>query len=424
MVYMDSQGSKPPSLIERCSTGRLPPPLPSDVSWSLENVKKFTGKGDLPVVSELYRHFFEMVAPELKDFSAAGLSWAGDEARRLAQSLPHFTSLVWLDTRDNEITGDGAAELAEAVLAHPRIKTFNKYLPVQDMKADELTELTLKRFIGVDGLAALAGLLPSTQSLTSLDTSVYDLNHDYAKMTAACAAQLAAAVLAHPNITSFNRIPIQRGSPRITHSNGDRKEPPYLGDQPTMIVDSYLSLPRVDGQVDRVEQIWPPGALTSFYGELHAVKFEGVMVLAGLLPNSKNLLDLKLVGGWSMMSGADSILAFDEVIFEVFVALSAALKQCASLTQLNISRSSLGPRGTTTLASAISIMPSLKQLLLNGNGIGEGDDAGVNALAEALRISPSPLALCSLQGDHSLGHRARQMLTEAVSQRSGLQLLL
>eukprot|EP00900_Chrysochromulina_parva_P016178 jgi/Chrpa1/24561/Chrysochromulina_OHIO_Genome00026465-RA len=83
-------------------------------------------------------------------------------AAPLAEYLGTATSvLARVDMRGNNIAGDGAAQLSEAVLSNLKIEMFNE-IPIKEMRADSITELDLKdKEIGDEGGMVVAGLLPA-----------------------------------------------------------------------------------------------------------------------------------------------------------------------------------------------------------------------------------------------------------------------
>ena len=75
-----------------CAARRSPPVLPKDVKHALETTKTFTGKGDLPVVINLYSTYYHHVASTTVDLEFANLKWGPEEAEVLAKALPDFVA--------------------------------------------------------------------------------------------------------------------------------------------------------------------------------------------------------------------------------------------------------------------------------------------------------------------------------------------
>ena len=68
----------------------------------------------------------------------------------------------------NDITGEGAEQLAKVVLEHTTLTDFCS-LPLASLRSNSVTELNLSgKGIGVPGAIVLAALLPSATALASL----------------------------------------------------------------------------------------------------------------------------------------------------------------------------------------------------------------------------------------------------------------
>ena len=102
-------------LNEVCTANRQPPMDPDWVAHELRTTKKFTGKGDVPVVEALYREYFEGVASTATILNFSQLKWGDAEAATLASVLPHYVSLRTLEMSQNRIGSDGAQRLSEVL---------------------------------------------------------------------------------------------------------------------------------------------------------------------------------------------------------------------------------------------------------------------------------------------------------------------
>ena len=98
-----------------CSASRQPPRDPDWVANELRTTKKFTGKGDVPVVEKLYRDYFEGVASTATILNFSNLKWGDVEVAMLALVLPRYVSLASLDLSGNRVGTDGAQRLSEAL---------------------------------------------------------------------------------------------------------------------------------------------------------------------------------------------------------------------------------------------------------------------------------------------------------------------
>ena len=89
-------------------------------------------------------------------------------AKALAPAIRDSRSLTAVDTRQNGIDGEGAEQLAAAVLGSFSMVTFGE-VPIKELRADTLTTLDLSRKdLGPTEAIVLAGLLPVSRSLSKV----------------------------------------------------------------------------------------------------------------------------------------------------------------------------------------------------------------------------------------------------------------
>jgi hypothetical protein len=89
-------------------------------------------------------------------------------AKHVAKMLDVNRGLTRVDVRNNNIAGDGAEQLAAAVLGNLKIEMFNE-IPIKEMRANSLTELDLTgKDVGVEGVMVVAGLIPVLGALTEV----------------------------------------------------------------------------------------------------------------------------------------------------------------------------------------------------------------------------------------------------------------
>ena len=81
--------------------------MPDDVLNLLKHQKKFTGKGDLHQVDQLYRSFFEGATHFARRLDFSGLEWGDREAQQLVKVLPSFVKLTGLDLSKNHLQTAG-----------------------------------------------------------------------------------------------------------------------------------------------------------------------------------------------------------------------------------------------------------------------------------------------------------------------------
>ena len=107
---------------------------------------------------------------DLSNSSVLSPKFGPKGATALASAIAVMPSLTSLSAASNGIVGDGAQQLASAVLAKPNIDIFSG-IPLKELRADSLTTLDLSgRGLGVPEAIVLADLLRSVcASLTKLD---------------------------------------------------------------------------------------------------------------------------------------------------------------------------------------------------------------------------------------------------------------
>ena len=111
--------------IERYAARRLPPLSPEEVTRRLETELKFTGRGDIPVVAELYRTFFEHAAMHAKRLDFGRLGWGSEQLEQLVELFPRFLACEELNLAGNNLASvqgpmngrhmSGVIKLAEAL---------------------------------------------------------------------------------------------------------------------------------------------------------------------------------------------------------------------------------------------------------------------------------------------------------------------
>jgi hypothetical protein len=96
--------------------------------------------------------------------------------KELAAALGANGALTRVDIRHNNIAGDGAAQLAAAVLGNLKIEMFNE-IPIKAMRANSLMELDLNgEGVGIAGVMVVAGLIPVMGALTRVDVRFNNLS--------------------------------------------------------------------------------------------------------------------------------------------------------------------------------------------------------------------------------------------------------
>ena len=113
------------------------------------------------------------------DLSSSNLTNYGEDKmgiKELAAALGANGALTRVDVRHNNIAGDGAAQLAAAVLGNLKIEMFNE-IPIKAMRANSLMELDLNgEGVGIAGVMVVAGLIPVMGALTRVDVRFNNLS--------------------------------------------------------------------------------------------------------------------------------------------------------------------------------------------------------------------------------------------------------
>ena len=110
-------------------------------------------------------------------------------AKAIAPAIRDSRSLTAVDTRFNGIHGEGAEQLAAAVLGSASMVTFGK-VPIKELRAHALTTLNLSgKALGPTEAIVLAGLLPVSLSLTECTVRGNDLDITSAKLLAKLATE-------------------------------------------------------------------------------------------------------------------------------------------------------------------------------------------------------------------------------------------
>jgi len=151
-----------------------------------------------------------------------GLRLQSEDAILLASDLSVSHSLTSLTVASNKIVGQGAQQLASAVLAKPTLVDFSG-IPLKQLRANRLTKLELpKKGLGVPEAMVLSELLQS------VNTSVTSLNLAFNEIGPEGAASLAAAVAACGSITRVdvsNNFLQAQGVKSLREAAGSRREP-------------------------------------------------------------------------------------------------------------------------------------------------------------------------------------------------------
>ena len=348
-----------------------------------------------------------------------GGTYTAEGITAIADALRVNGGLTSIDVRENNIAGDGAVQLAAAVLGNLKIEIFNK-IPIKEMRANSLTELDLKeKYVGVEGGMVVAGLIPVMGALTALDLSFNDLKDESA--SAVCEAiksnketKLASLNVKKNGIGSIGAnavatmVAVTGGLTSINLSGNHLTK--YGTDMTgikelaaALVVNGALT--RVDVRSnniagDSAEQLSAAilgnlkiemfneipikeiraNSITELDLQWKGIGVEGVMVLAVLIPVMGGLTSIDLSGntlcglGWQDGKGIYTT--------EGITAIADALRVNGALTKIDVSWNRFGPEGAKVFADALRVNGGLTALNASHNYL---KDEGVSAICKAIQ---------------------------------------
>jgi len=264
--------------------------------------------------------------------------------RRVLAAMMKTTALKSLSVANNNIDGEGAQQLAKAVLNCSSLEVLSG-VPIKKLRAGKLTKLDLQgKGLGATEGIVLAELIQLSQVLENLSVANNNIDGEAAQ-------QLARVVLRSASLEVFSEIPIKKL--------------------------------RAD-------------ALTKL--DLRGVGVSGALVLSDLLKFSAVLTELDLAGNNISPEGAVAIseaLKVNAVLttLDLFnnnigpegaIAIAEALKVNAVLTRLGLQNNNIGFEGAKAIAEVLKVNAVVTTLVLSNNSIG---DEGAKAIAEALKVN-------------------------------------
>jgi Ran GTPase-activating protein (RanGAP) involved in mRNA processing and transport len=289
-------------------------------------------------------------------------------AKRVANLLLVNGGLTRVDVRHNNIAGDGAAQLAAAVLGNFKIEMFNE-IPIKEMRADSFTKLDLKeKGVGVEGGMAVAGLMPVMGGLTKMSLAGNQLEEEGTK--AICEA---------------------------LEQNKTLKELDIRGNRHGNIGESA-------GAKHVAKMLGVNGGLTALDLSSNDLKDEGVSAVCEAIQSNKETkltsLNFKNIGIGPV--GANAVAAM--------VAVTGGL------TRMSLARNKLGEEGTKAICEALEQNKTLTELDLSGTiGSNIGGAAGAKHVADMLRVNGA-LTVANLLGNH-LDLESAKMLIQVAKQK-------
>ena len=278
-------------------------------------------------------------------------------------------SLTSLDVCNNNITGDGAQQLAAAVLGKQTVEVFCQ-IPLKELRADSLTSLDLTEIgIGVPGALVLAGLLRAVRgSLTSLALKKTEIGESGA-------AAIGDALKVNDSLTEVDldgfALPLKR------LKGTDPVESLDLSEKGLAFASAFVI----------ASLIGVNGSLTECNLKDNNLSNAGWCAIFNALRDNKD----NKIAKWDLSSeGIDVAVA---------KSLAAYVTVSGSLTSLDLGENNIGPDGGAAVAKALKVNDSLTSLDLHNNTIGT---KGGEAIAKALAVNGSLASLdvrnCDITG--------------------------
>ena len=321
-------------------------------------------------------------------------NWRGDQHGTyttegiiaIANAIRVNGALTRVDVRQNNIAGDGAVQLAAAVLGNLKIDVFNE-IPIKEMRANSLTELDLNgKYFGVEGGMVVAGLIPVMGALTVTNLLGNQLDAKSAKMLSEVAKQ-----------KGISLCGIQRQQTTADFSNQNLQPPDAI------LLASDLSQAVVTGALTSINLSDNKmcGVWTDLYGQHGTYTAEGITAIADAMRVNGGLTSIDLSGNqlcgiWTDDDGDQQ----GTYTAEGITAIADALRVNGALTSINLRGNQLEDMGWGAIFAAICGNKDSKIMSMDAS-CENISPAGVKLIAEALRTSVTgALASVDLSGNH------------------------
>ena len=302
----------------------------------------------------------------------------------IADALRVNGGLTRVDVRSNNIAGDGAAQLAAAVLGNLKIERFNE-IPIKEMRADSFTELHLSwNDFGVEGGMVVACLIPVMGGLTKISLAANELGEEGTK--AICEALEQNKTLKELDISGDGS-----GASNIGGSAGATHVAKMLG------VNGGLT--SIDLSNNQLCGVW-----TDYHGQHGTYTAEGITAIADAMRVNGALTVTNLLGN---KLDAESAKMLAEVAKRKGISLCGIqvryptnLKLQRDQTTADFSGQGLNPPDAILLASDLSqavVTGGLTKLSLAENKLGK---EGTKFLCDAL-VGNNTLKELDLSGEHT-----------------------
>jgi len=313
----------------------------------------------------------ELRAGKLTKLDLQGKGLGATEGIVLAELMQLSPVLENLSVANNNIDGEGAQQLATAVLSSASLEVFSE-IPIKKLRADALTKLDL-RGVGVSGALVLSDLLKFSSALKSCNLLKNGLDVESATMLA--------------------KIGMEKGI-MLSGMTRDQTKANLHG-QKLQSADAILIGSDLHFMAVLISLVLPT----------NLIRDDGAKAIAEALKVNAVVTTLALGGNYIGGEGA--------------IAISEALKVNAVLTNLNLINNSIGDDGAKAIAEALKVNAVLTTLNLGTNSI---RDDGAKAIAEVLKVN-AVLTKLNLKYN-SMEDAGKEAVRDAVKDRSGFVLEL
>ena len=271
----------------------------------------------------------------------------------MASLISDNGALTELDVRSSGICAEGSMHLSSAVLASASLIRFSK-IPIKELRANETNSLLMVDMgLGDTEGRVLAALIRDNTSLTDLDLRASNIGGESAE-------QLAAAVLATSCLLKFSEIPVaelRRNEIKELDLSG-KDLGPAEGRVLASVLDGCTSLEAANLLANRFDE-------------------ESTSMLLGLKKRSTTLSTL------CGLKSDQPQAHFKELSPTCARLLAADLETSTSVTQLNLSGSSLGLEGGKAISMGIRTNVSLVEVNMDGFALPVMQLKGVEAVTNS-----------------------------------------
>jgi hypothetical protein len=306
----------------------------------------------------------------------------GPAAMLISYLIPAMGALTRIDVRGNYIAGDGAAQLAAAVLGNLKIEMFNE-IPIKEMRANSLTELDLNgKGVGVEGGMVVVGLIPVMGAMTSIDLSNNKLCNVHAAKLRHCGREVHGTYTAEGIIAIADALRVNGGLTSLDLSYN------MLCGVTTFGHGTYTA----EGITSIAEALRVNGGLTKLSLAKNKLGEEGTKFLCDALVGNNTLKELDLSGDSSFRGTGSNIggTAGAKHVANMLLVNGA-------LTSVDLRGNQLGDEGWDAIFAAICGNKDSKIMSMDVSHENIGP-AGVQLIAEALRTSITGAALTEVRG--------------------------